>query len=313
MPTLVAYNRTRAAELLRTWTAQQVFDDAYAGRFSTTLTDQQVEELVHLTGAWIQRALGPLTLRDALLVDPRRGATVYNLICTMQTVAHVRLSAHATTAMRQMGTGEMALHQIEAVLDILHTPQPDAADDAERAIHTLLEQARAEQLALVYCESENIVYPFPTDLASLLTPLPAAFPHQSPQFEYPTGIRRTLAIVLVLIGVGLLGIPLIMGSMPVQPAGVPLALLTLALLVGIKARWPGYIGAVCVWLVPNLPGFHHGTLTTILWPGIALLLGGIILLAYDRQVRAMWYAIWGGTKRKTQSPKPKARSSERDM
>jgi hypothetical protein len=92
---------------------------------------------------------------------------------------------------------------------------------------------------------------------------------------------------LALTGVALLGIPLLTGHLPSQPAGIPLALLTLALLLGIKAGWQGYAGSICIWLVANLPGFHHGTMVD-LWLAIPLLVAGVILLALDRRVRVMW-------------------------
>jgi hypothetical protein len=131
-------------------------------------------------------------------------------------------------------------------------------------------------------------YPFPDDLETLLPPLPVPYEEPMVRFEQPTGWRRALAIALVVMGVASLGIPLLLGQVPAQPAGLPLGLLTLGLLVGIRAGWAGYLGSLCIWLVPNLPNFHYSTKLTALWPDILLLVAGMVLLACDRYVRAMW-------------------------
>lgn len=86
----------------------------------------------------------------------------------------------------------------------------------------------------------------------------------------------------------LLLLPLLGGQIPEHPAGLPLALITLALLVGIRAGWAGYAGSLCIWLVANLPGFRHGMALQALWPALPLLVVGLLLLSADRRVRAMW-------------------------
>ncbi|NJP07435.1 MAG: hypothetical protein HC837_18325 [Chloroflexaceae bacterium] len=112
---------------------------------------------------------------------------------------------------------------------------------------------------------------------------------ESAHFETPTGWRRLLALFLVLAGIFALIGPLLLGHWPVQPAGVPLGFLTLGLLVGIRASWLGGLGAACLWLVPNLPNFHYGTSLVAFWPAWLLIIPGILLLALDRHVRALWF------------------------
>jgi hypothetical protein len=85
-------------------------------------------------------------------------------------------------------------------------------------------------------------------------------------------------------------IPLLGGTIPQHPAGLPLALITLALLIGISARWAGWVGATSIWLVANLPSFRHGTSALALLPALPLLAVGVALLILDRRVRALW--IW---------------------
>ena len=97
-----------------------------------------------------------------------------------------------------------------------------------------------------------------------------------------------MAALLAATGVTLLATPMLLGYIPARPAGTPLALLTMALLVGIRASWPGYAGAFCIWLVANLPGFRPGSTLADFWPALPLILVGLLLLGLDRQVRAMW-------------------------
>jgi hypothetical protein len=86
----------------------------------------------------------------------------------------------------------------------------------------------------------------------------------------------------------LLGLPALFGRIPEHPAGLPLALITLALLVGIRAGKAGYAGSLCIWLVAQLPSFRHDTTASLIWPALPLLGAGLLLLSVDRRIRAMW-------------------------
>jgi hypothetical protein len=291
MQTLVVYNRQQVREWLRTWTTQQLLTELNGCRQTGTLTAEQHAELVVLGQAWMQRALGPLPLRDALLVDPRRGARVYDLLCTILTREYCPLPPEAASLLEPSACGELTPQQMRAWLDAVIAANPQDAEHLADLI-ALLRRAEAEGLALACLADDARHYPFPDDLETLLPPVPSTFPQQHLHFEQPIGRRRRLAIGLAFLGVALLGLPLVMGYMPTQPAGLPLALLTLALLVGIRAGWAGYSGSLCIWLVANLPGFHHDTVATTLWPGVPMLVLGVILLALDRHVRIMWCWLW---------------------
>lgn len=139
----------------------------------------------------------------------------------------------------------------------------------------------------------------PDELLTLLPPAPRAL--AEPPFEAPSGLRWAVATGLVAIGAAwLAGQLLLLGSMPVRTAGVPLALFTLALLVGVRARLPGLLGAACIWLVANLPGFHYRTMVE--WPALLLLPAGLFLLACDRRIRAMWAWTMGRYQKRAAIP-----------
>jgi hypothetical protein len=123
-------------------------------------------------------------------------------------------------------------------------------------------------------------------------PLNAPEPWQPPETDFllASPQRRALAMLLALIGALLLGLPLLVGEIPHHPAGIPLALITLALLIGIGASWPGYLGSALIWLVPNLPSFHH-SVGMAFWPTLPLLAFGLILLSLDHNVRRMWRSL----------------------
>lgn len=309
MTTLTAYKRHLATDLLRNGTPQRLLDEIHAGRFGAELSAGELEELSRLVRAWMQRAFGLLALRDVLLIDPGRGARVYDLICKTLTVGRYPLPPDVTEALSPLDGSELTPQQIRDALkawssehgvwnteqyavdttqraketNLLHRVAPNADDLA-----AFLDQAEADGLGLTHHADNCPHYPLPADLDTLLPPIPAPFPRQMLRFEHPTGWRRAMAMGLALTGVGLLGMPLLTGHVPSQPAGLPLALMTLALMIGIHAGWSGYTGAFCVWLVANLPGFHHGSIFTTLWPGIPLVLVGLLLLALDQRVRAMW-------------------------
>jgi hypothetical protein len=261
--TLVVYDRQRAEEMLRTWTPQQLLLALRAGKFSDTLSAEEADELAALLDDWMRRALSLVTLRDALLIDRRRGTRVYSLLCSALTVERVPIAAGG------------------------HTMAGTAADTS-----SLLEQAHTEGLALACHAGASAHYPLPPNLETLLPTLPAPYRKPPLQFVPPTGLLRTIAITLVCLGMSVLVFPLLIGRVPDQPAGLPLGLLTLGLLVGIRAGWAGYIGSFLIWLVPNLPGFHYDTPLATLPAVIPLLVMGLVLLALDRHVRALWRWIW---------------------
>lgn len=324
---LIAYQRQRVRELLRDWspqrlcaallaeaeTAELLPDQQRAGSVPgllRRLNAEQRQELHTLLQAWMQRALGVLSLRDALLVDPVRGARVYDLLCTALTVEQHPLPACNQFIFHATAHAELTPQQVRRLLVAQHTPPVHTTETGGYStlpgtLDAFLARAEQDDLGLVvhYVNMEapavsqavsgvSSAYPLPRDLDTLLPPPPPAFTRTVQRFEQPTGGRRLLAMALALLGAVLLIWPLLMGQIPTQPAGWPLALLTLALMIGIKARWTGYSGALCLWLVPNLPGFHHDTIITTLWIGIPLMAVGIVLLTLDRHVRAMWRAVW---------------------
>lgn len=297
MSTLAIYNRRVAETMLRTWSTQRLLDEITADRFGANLQTDERQALVRFLHDWVQRALGPLSLRDALLIDPRRGTHVYNLICTALTVARYPLPPAIAHVLKECGDTEITPQQMQAVLEA-NTAQSEhqrelgatmpyhPSTEANTALHGVLEGAETDGLALAWYDGDVSQYRIPANLEELLPPLPT--PYQDPivQFEQPTGLRRYIAWGLAICGLTLLASSLLMGHMPQQPAGLPLAFLTLALMVGISAGWTGYTGALCIWLVANLPEFHHGTI--FLWPSTPLLLSGLVLLFLDRRVRIMW-------------------------
>lgn len=270
---LVAYDRRAVYGLLRDRTPGQLREELAAGAFGAGLApDERAELEGHLT-AWVQRALGALSLRDALLVDRRRGQRVFALICASVTRAGVVLP-------------ESVAQQLQAVPSALGAVAAPPAVAAELA--SLERLARDEQLELLLLP-ERLAYRLPDDLAALVPAPPPPYRGAPPPFEQPTGWRRRIAALLATGGVALLGLPMLLGHIPDHPAGLPLALLTVALLIGIRAGPAGFAGSVCIWLVANLPGFRHGSAAlAILWPALPLMALGIGLLSFDRRVRAMW-------------------------
>jgi hypothetical protein len=268
---IAAYGRGEVYAMLSGWTADELRGALGEGRIGERLApDERAELLEHLT-AWAKRALGPMPLRDALLVDERRGRRVFALLCAAHTLARAPLPAELAAALPA-------------------PPAPLAALPAELAARPELASVAvaASAGAALALQAAPDDYPYPDDLATLLPAPPRAYRAAQVPFQQATGWRRRLAALLAATGVALLGIPVLMGHIPAAPAGIPLALLTLALLVGIRARWPGYAGAFCIWLVANLPGFRHGTAPGALWPALPLMIVGLLLLSLDRHVRAMW-------------------------
>lgn len=278
---LAAYDREAAYAILRGWSPQRLAAQLQTGQFGGRLTSAQRAELDELLTAWAQRALAKLPLRDALLVDERRGRRVYSLLCAELTMERVAVPPELAS------TVENGAVQLAELLPPL-VQAPELAALAERAA------ARGLVLALQTRPDE---FPYPENLEALLPTLPTSLSVSTPPFEQPTGWRRRIAAGLAAAGVLLLGVPLLVGRIPENPAGWPLALLTMALLVGIGARWPGYAGSLCIWLVANLPGFRHGMQLSFLLPALPLMGFGLILLGSDRRVRAMWRWLRSGLRR----------------
>jgi hypothetical protein len=145
-------------------------------------------------------------------------------------------------------------------------------------------------LAFACCSATGVRYSLSINLETLLPP-PPTYTEAEVRFEQPVGWRRAIAVALAVLGISALAIPLLLGQLPAQPAGLPVGLLTLALLIGIRSGWAGYAGSFLIWLVPNLPGFHYGTTFPAFIHAIPLLLAGMLLLALDRHVRALWRSI----------------------
>lgn len=290
MPTLVAYDRARADEIVRFWTPQQLFDALQQGQFTANLSEEETKELDVLLQAWMHRALGLVTLRDAMWVDSVRGARVYDLICVIVTTQCCHINGNCPPFSILSTCEEWNPQHMRALLD--GQEQPDSPHDGSHAsqIEDFLQHASAHNLALTCYEGEVAYYPFPENLDNLLPPPPATWAEPSLLFEPPTGWRRTAAIILVLLGVASFGFPLLLGAVPSQPAGLPLGLLTLGLLVGIRAGWVGYTGALCIWTVANLPGFRYGHHVTCL--PVLLLLAGLVLLLLDKRLHMAWRWIW---------------------
>lgn len=273
---LVAYDRDAVYAIVRTWTPVRLRSELTAWVHEGRLSQRQCAALQAILLAWEQRALGLVPLRDALLVDPQRGASAFNLICA----AFTRAQLAATAA--------LAAH-LDGPRDVAAVPEPwrDHPD-----VRTLIERAATDGLTLAVLDA-SAAYPFPTDLVDL-TPPPTGDPYGMVSFEQPQGWRRRIAVLLAVSGMALLVLPILTGQIPEDPAGLPLALMTLALLVGVRAGRAGWLGSLCIWLVANLPGFRYGIApVALLWPGLPLLIVGLIFLALDRRIRAMWRWLRG--------------------
>jgi hypothetical protein len=285
-PALVAYDEQRMLILLRDWTAQQVLEELHAGRLGTEMLPDERAELVALLTDWARRALDMVTLRDALLVDQQRGARVYPLLVQMLITSRATLPPELARALPAADDGAAVVLTPQQVQQALATL--DGGSQALPAAWALLEQAEATRLTLAWQPCAVPYYPLPANLEQLVPPPPPAAYRELERFEQPVGWRRTLAIMLAAGGICAFGVPLLLGQTPTNPAGLPLGLLTLALMVGIRAGRVGYMGAFLIWLVPNLPLFHYGTTPERMLQAVPLLLLGLLLLALDRHVRALW-------------------------
>lgn len=335
---LVAYDRAAVYAILRTYTPRRLAGELRAGQVGKRLAAAEGAELEEHLTAWVQRALADLPLRDALVVDGRRGRRVFALLCVEMTAARApipsdlaaavaavaapaahlpvfgpgggrkpheggrgdgRLSPECEPLQRAADAGQSSPARITALEghldpvagagdgplagDLSALPPALRADSGLAAVGAL---ATRDGLALAVQVGRDD-YLFPDDLDTLLPPPPRPAA-DADSFEPPVGLRRNLAVLLASLGVLLLAVPLLGGYIPDHPAGLPLALITVALLVGIRAGWQGYAGSICIWLVANLPGFRHGTDLRTLWPALPLMAAGLFLLRLDRRVRAMW-------------------------
>lgn len=276
-PLIVAYDRARVHAILRDWSTIELHERLRAGQLGTALSADEAAELEALLTAWSQRALGQLPLRDGLLVDSARGRQVYNLLC------------------RALTRDSASLHP--SIIDWLGRDLPaDLSSEQAVALTGELQEARRVAATATLAGLTLAImsgpgdYPAPDNLDSLVLPAPAPPQAAPPRFEQPTGWRWWMAVGLAIFGVALLILPILSsGKVPEQPAGLPLALITLALMIGIRAGPAGFSGALCIWLIANLPGFRHGNALFALWPGLPILAVGVFLLSRDQYVRALWH------------------------
>lgn len=282
------------------WTAEQLLEAIHNETIGASLSNEEKHELLRIGQDWMQRALGHVLLRDAIWVDLPRGKRVYDILCTMVSVGRCPLPLAPGEDVSRMCGVVLLPHEVRDLMReggngasyVVGTQGKGQQQHARilQELETLIEQAETDRLALACYEGAGASYPFPNDLDTLLPPPPRPYVDPALRFKPPSGWRRTVAFFLVILGVLLLGVPLLMGHVPVQPAGFPLGLLTLGLLVGIRAGWSGYLGGGGVWLVANLPAFHYNAQTT--WGLIPLLLAGLFLMALDKNVRILWHWIW---------------------
>ncbi len=275
-PALVIYDREAVLALLRSAGADDLASPVQQARLAAQLQPTELAELNALLAEWHQRALGPMALRDALIVDPQRGRRVYGLLCS------------AYSSGRSSVAPEQALHLPAAPCDLTVLPR-EIADD--RCLREFADLAAARRLVLAWQAQRHDFAP-PGDLTDLPIDPPHSRQADHPRFEQPTGARLVIGIILAVFGVVLFLGPLITsGVVPEHPAGLPLALITAALLVGIRAGLRGYLGAGLIWLVANLPGFRHDRDLIGLWPAVPLMISGLLLLRSDPHVRAMWHHV----------------------
>jgi hypothetical protein len=294
---ITAYDRPWIETILRDWNAQQLLQRVHAGDFAEDLSDDELAELTDILVEWQRRALSTVTLRDAIQVDQRRGTRLHDLLCQAGVIGQIRLldSSAPLVKLCSARNGVTWLEPTELRRAFaLHKRVTDPTTNVRipAGLAALMRQADDGKLGLLCSAEPGPPFPLPHNIDTLLPPPPAAYDEPPLLFEQPTGWRRKLAIGLALSGVAALTLPLLAGELPTRPAGLPLGLFTLALLVGIRAGWPGYLGALVLWLVPNLPGFQYGTTPALFWPTLPLSVIGLILLACDRYVWALWRWIW---------------------
>ncbi len=298
MAILIAYDLERVTRIVRDWTGDDLLHELDRGQLGELLHPHERTLLRTLLMDWHRRALGKVMLRDALLVDQQRGQQVYTLLCRSYTHASQPVPPCAAPLLADCRSST-DVPALRAALATLGT-RPDTPTNEVAALALLdsvLLHAERHQLALHCSPTEPaapVQFALPANLEQLLPPPPTvpARPAVADGLLLPAhGWRRTLAFTLAAVGTAWLAVPLLLGQLPIRPAGAPLGLLTLALLVGIRAGWPGYTGSLYLWLVPNLPWFHHGQRFDWLLT-LPLLLGGLVLISMDRQIRALWRWLW---------------------
>ncbi len=298
---LLVYDQQHVTTLVRDWTADQLYQALQREQFGTSLPLPDQRVLAALLVDWQRRALGQVMLRDAMLVDQRRGAQVYRLLCYSQIRAAQpipEIAAHLFTPCVPQPDLAHLHTQITALAAAPDCPPPTSAELYRLADVVVLAQQPGMVLHCVTTDADGqpqpIQLPLPDNLLELLpTQAPTLMENPVPRFEPPTGWRRNIAAMLAVAGVIWLLLPLMFGQTPVRPAGVPLGLVTLSLLIGVKAQWRGYVGSVCLWLVPNLPWFHHGEQVDWLRT-LPFLLLGMLLISLDQPIRALWRWLWRG-------------------
>jgi hypothetical protein len=275
--------------MVHTWSPGELFAALQAQHFGTTLGAEEGEELMGLLQAWIQRALGLVTLRDAIWVDPHRGIRVYSLICRGLTVAEHVVPSDLISEPQRLHGHELVSSEIKNALisqSDEHETENNATIHAERSkILSMLEWAEAQGLTLAYLASPGATYPFAENLDEPVVPRLVPYEYQEHSFERTAGWRRIATLGLIFLSVLFLGLSFL-GRRPSQTTRVSLALFLLAVLVGVRAGWMGYSGAFCIWLVVNLLRSRQN-LHLSFWQGLLLPIG-VILLAFDRPVRGMW-------------------------
>lgn len=298
---LIVYDQQQVTLLVRDWSADKLYQALQHGQFGAALPPPDRRVLAALLVDWQRRALGQVMLRDAMLVDQRRGAQVYRLLCYSQIRAAQpipELAAHLFMPCEPQPDLAHLHAQLTALAAAPACPPPARAELHHLADVVVLAQQPEMVLHCVATDADGqpqpIQLPLPDNLLDLLpTQPPTLMQNPVPRFESPTGWRRSISAVLAVAGVIWLLLPLMFGQIPVRPAGVPLGLVTLALLIGVQAQWRGYIGSVCLWLVPNLPWFHHGERFDWLRT-LPFLLLGLLLISLDQPIRALWRWLWRG-------------------
>jgi len=199
--------------MMHTWSPGKLFAALQTQSFGSTLESEEMEELMGLLQAWIQRALGLVTLRDAIWVDPHRGIRVYSLICRGLTVAACAIPSELISEPQALYGHALLSSEIKNAL----TPQSDehetennATIHAERSkILSMLEWAEARGLTLACLESTEATYPFAENLDEAVVPRLIPYEHLERSFERTTVWRRIATPGLIFLGVLFLGLSLL--------------------------------------------------------------------------------------------------------
>lgn len=223
MRVLVAYDRERVLSWVRERSPQWLLtaldapaDDPMADPiFATSLHDREREILVDLLREWEQRALGIVTLRDAMWVDPLRGEQVFTYLCQLMTVERLPLSEDiSASTVQQMvqqaahGRGGASSTEGDGV-DRGATRAHDQPNTQFNAIKTLVSRAETDGLDIVYYEQTTPHYPLPANLEELTPPDPLPPDESIEQCGYPTVWQYKIMVVLILLGIIILSFLLV--------------------------------------------------------------------------------------------------------